>query len=139
MTTVYGVTKYGAKHQIAKQLRGRYSLLQTINLYVLLSHYVINIFQIDIKDFPPECVWPASIYLAENTFHSLRTMFKSAREIQDWFINCARIIASVCGENVEWITPLGLPIVQPYIKQQKLPKTHIKGNGLVKVYTFINY
>ncbi|XP_029040441.2 DNA-directed RNA polymerase, mitochondrial [Osmia bicornis bicornis] len=104
MTTVYGVTKYGAKHQIARQLR-------------------------DIKDFPHEYVWPASIYLAENTFHSLRTMFKSAREIQDWFINCARIISSVCGENVEWITPLGLPIVQPYIKQQKLHKTHIKGNG----------
>lgn len=24
MTTVYGVTKYGAKHQIAKQLKGKY-------------------------------------------------------------------------------------------------------------------
>lgn len=24
MTTVYGVTKYGAKHQIAKQLKGKF-------------------------------------------------------------------------------------------------------------------
>nr|XP_012149174.1 PREDICTED: DNA-directed RNA polymerase, mitochondrial isoform X3 [Megachile rotundata]XP_012149175.1 PREDICTED: DNA-directed RNA polymerase, mitochondrial isoform X3 [Megachile rotundata] len=93
MTTVYGVTKYGAKHQIAKQLR-------------------------NIEDFPYEYVWPASIYLAESTFNSLRTMFKSAREIQDWLTTCARIISILYGENVEWVTPLGLPIVQPYIKQK---------------------
>ncbi|CAK9811077.1 DNA-directed RNA polymerase, mitochondrial [Anthophora plagiata] len=92
MTTVYGVTKYGAKLQIAKQLK-------------------------DTENFPKEYVWPASIYLAENTFHSLRTMFKSAREIQDWLTACARIISSVCHKNVEWTTPLGFPIIQPYIKQ----------------------
>ncbi|CAK9801498.1 DNA-directed RNA polymerase, mitochondrial [Anthophora quadrimaculata] len=93
MTTVYGVTKYGAKLQIAKQLK-------------------------DTENFPKEYVWPASIYLAESTFRSLRTMFKSAREIQDWLTACARIISSVCHANVEWTTPLGFPIVQPYIKQK---------------------
>ncbi|XP_076753141.1 mitochondrial RNA polymerase [Xylocopa sonorina] len=103
MTTVYGVTKYGAKHQIAKQLK-------------------------DTANFPQEFVWAASLYLTECTFHSLRTMFKSAREIQDWFTICASIISSTCCDNVEWITPLGLPIVQPYIKQPKNYKNHIKGN-----------
>lgn len=102
MTTVYGVTKYGAKHQIARQLK-------------------------DTANFPEEYIWPASLYLTENTFHSLRTMFKSAREIQDWFTECARIISSICYENVEWITPLGLPIVQPYTKQSKF---HRKGHGV---------
>lgn len=101
MTTVYGVTKYGAKHQIARQLR-------------------------DTPNFPQEYIWPASIYLTECTFHSLRKMFKSAREIQDWFTECARIISSICCENVEWITPLGLPIIQPYTK--KLNK-YVKING----------
>ena len=93
MTTVYGVTKYGAKLQIAKQLK-------------------------DVPDFPEESVWGASLYLADKTFYSLRAMFKSAREIQDWFTACARIISGICGENVEWVTPLGLPIVQPYSKQK---------------------
>ncbi|CAL7943645.1 unnamed protein product [Xylocopa violacea] len=103
MTTVYGVTKYGAIHQIAKQLK-------------------------DTAKFPEEFVWPASLYLTESTFHSLRSMFKSAREIQDWFTECANIISSTCYESVEWITPLGLPIVQPYIKQQKNIKNYINGN-----------
>lgn len=62
-------------------------------------------------------------------------MFKSAREIQDWFTECARIISSICCENVEWITPLGLPIIQPYTK--KLNK-YVKINGLVKVYNLFN-
>lgn len=44
-------------------------------------------------------------------------MFKSAREIQDWFTECAQIISSICCANVEWVTPLGLPIIQPYMKQ----------------------
>lgn len=39
MTTVYGVTRYGARLQIAKQLK-------------------------DIDDFPKELVWYASSYLA---------------------------------------------------------------------------
>lgn len=43
-------------------------------------------------------------------------MFKSAREIQDWFTECARLVCTVRGQNMEWITPLGLPVVQPYSK-----------------------
>ncbi|XP_060819906.1 DNA-directed RNA polymerase, mitochondrial isoform X2 [Bombus pascuorum] len=103
MTTVYGVTKYGAKAQIIKQLK-------------------------EVENFPKEHIWSASIYLTESTFHSLRKMFKSAREIQDWFTECARIISSICYENVEWVTPLGLPIIQPYMKQQKSSKGYINDN-----------
>ena len=35
---------------------------------------------------------------------------------QDWFTECARVVASVRGESVEWVTPLGLPVVQPYVR-----------------------
>lgn len=93
MTTVYGVTKYGARLQIAKQLK-------------------------DMDDFPKEWVWAASSYLASKTFDSIREMFTSTREIQDWFVDCARLISSVCNDNVEWVTPLGLPIVQPYSRNK---------------------
>ncbi|XP_011205921.2 DNA-directed RNA polymerase, mitochondrial [Bactrocera dorsalis] len=93
MTTVYGVTRYGARLQIARQLK-------------------------DIESFPKEWVWPASTYLTSKTFESLREMFTSTREIQDWFTECARLISGVCGQNVEWVTPLGLPVVQPYIRQE---------------------
>jgi DNA-directed RNA polymerase len=89
MTTVYGVTRYGARLQIARQLK-------------------------DIDEFPRDWVWPASTYLTSKTFESLREMFTSTKEIQDWFTDCARLISAICTENVEWITPLGLPVVQPY-------------------------
>ncbi|XP_076228642.1 mitochondrial RNA polymerase isoform X2 [Nomia melanderi] len=101
MTTVYGVTKYGAKCQILKQLKV-------------------------MEKFPEEHLWTASVYLTEKTFSSLRTMFKSAKEIQDWFTLCARAISVLCGENVEWVTPLGLPIIQPYVKQLKKLKNKNK-------------
>lgn len=94
MTTVYGVTKFGARLQIAKQLK-------------------------DIDDFPKQHVWAASLYLTSRTFESLRTMFTSTRQIQDWFTECARLITGVGGSLLEWVTPLGLPVVQPYIKQKK--------------------
>lgn len=94
MTTVYGVTRYGARLQIAKQLKA-------------------------LDDFPKEQVWPASHYLTLKTFDALQEMFTSTKEIQDWFTDCARLISTVCGQNVEWITPLGLPVVQPYNRHQK--------------------
>ncbi|KAI4457037.1 dna-directed rna polymerase mitochondrial [Holotrichia oblita] len=95
MTTVYGVTRFGARLQIARQLK-------------------------DIDDFPKEHVWAGSQYLTSRTFESLRSMFTSTREIQDWFTECARLISSICGENVEWVTPLGLPIVQPYFRYKSM-------------------
>ncbi|XP_055386040.1 DNA-directed RNA polymerase, mitochondrial [Condylostylus longicornis] len=102
MTTVYGVTRYGARLQIARQLK-------------------------DIEDFPKEWVWPASTYLTTKTFDSLREMFTSAKEIQDWFTDCARFISSTCMQNVEWTTPLGLPVVQPYsrMEHRKTRSAHV--------------
>jgi len=91
MTTVYGVTRYGARLQIARQLN-------------------------NIPDFPAEHVWQGSFYLVTRTFLSLQQMFTAAKEIQDWFTECARVVASVRGETVEWVTPLGLPVVQPYFR-----------------------
>ncbi|XP_058056924.1 DNA-directed RNA polymerase, mitochondrial [Anopheles bellator] len=95
MTTVYGVTRYGARKQIARQLEY-------------------------IDDFPKDWVWPASSYLTHKTFDALSEMFTSAKEIQDWFTDCARLISAVCAQNVEWVTPLGLPVVQPYNRADRL-------------------
>lgn len=97
MTTVYGVTAYGARLQIEKQLKNN-------------------------DDFPKDLVKHASIYLTKKTFESLGTMFKSAREIQDWFTECAKLISRGSGQHVEWITPLDIPVVQPYIKYGGMSK-----------------
>lgn len=100
MTTVYGVTAYGARLQIKKQLE--------------------NI------DFPSELLGAASTYLTKKTIDSISEMFSSAREIQDWLTDAAEFIASTeRSKHVEWTTPLGLPIIQPYTRPKKF-KSDVK-------------
>lgn len=94
MTTVYGVTRYGARLQIEKQLK-------------------------DLDGFPRPLVQKAASYLTQKTLNSLGEMFTSATMIQDWFTECARHIAKQKRMHVEWITPLGLPVVQPYVREFK--------------------
>ncbi|EZA54613.1 DNA-directed RNA polymerase, mitochondrial [Ooceraea biroi] len=104
MTTVYGVTKFGARLQITRQLS-------------------------DLKEFDQNYTWSGSLYLVEQTFKSLRTMFTSAKEIQDWFTDCSRVISTRCNQYVQWQTPLGLPVMQPYFKRGK--STH--SNKILKI------
>uniref|UniRef100_A0A8C1JID7 DNA-directed RNA polymerase n=1 Tax=Cyprinus carpio TaxID=7962 RepID=A0A8C1JID7_CYPCA len=107
MTVVYGVTRYGGRLQIEKRLK-------------------------EIDDFPKDYIWDASHYLVKQVFSSLKEMFTGTREIQEWLTESARLIAK-SGRTVEWVTPLGLPIVQPYhrIKNQTVSKKH-SGNSVRK-------
>uniref|UniRef100_A0A8C2W8E9 DNA-directed RNA polymerase n=1 Tax=Cyclopterus lumpus TaxID=8103 RepID=A0A8C2W8E9_CYCLU len=88
MTVVYGVTRFGGRLQIEKRLK-------------------------EIDEFPKEHVWDASHYLVRMVFSGLKEMFTGTREIQDWLTESARLI-SKSGHTVQWVTPLGLPIIQPY-------------------------
>lgn len=88
MTSVYGVTFVGARKQIHNAMRNRVALGE-------------------------EDVYLASAYLTRHTFAALQEMFIAAREIQTWLGECARRIAKA-GQPVTWVTPLGLPVMQPY-------------------------
>ena len=88
MTYTYGVTFVGARDQIAKQLR--------------------NAQIVDDDD-----VGPCAKYLARKVFLSIGSMFAGAEAIQSWLKESARMIAH-SGQPVAWVTPLGLPVVQPY-------------------------
>lgn len=92
MTVVYGVTRYGGRLQIEKRLK-------------------------EIDEFPKDYVWEASHYLVRLVFSGLKEMFTGTREIQDWLTESARLI-SKSGHTVEWVTPLGLPIIQPYHRKR---------------------
>uniref|UniRef100_A0A8C2SD74 DNA-directed RNA polymerase n=1 Tax=Capra hircus TaxID=9925 RepID=A0A8C2SD74_CAPHI len=94
MTVVYGVTRYGGRLQIERRLR-------------------------ELEDFPQEFVWEASHYLVRQVFNSLQEMFSGTRSIQRWLTESARLI-SLTGSAVEWITPLGVPIIQPYHRDSKV-------------------
>lgn len=47
------------------------------------------------------------------TLDSLMSMFSSAKDIMKWLTDCASAIAGQ-DKSVHWVTPLGLPIIQPY-------------------------
>ncbi|KAM7520608.1 hypothetical protein LguiB_019570 [Lonicera macranthoides] len=91
MTSVYGVTYIGARDQIKRRLKER------------------SVFADDSQLFGASC------YAAKTTLTALGEMFKAARSIMSWLGDCAKIIASE-NQPVQWTTPLGLPVVQPYRK-----------------------
>ncbi|KAI5678798.1 hypothetical protein M9H77_09748 [Catharanthus roseus] len=91
MTSVYGVTYIGARDQIKRRLQER---------------GVIN-------DEPE--LFAAACYAARVTLTALGEMFEAARSIMSWLGECAKIIAME-NRAVQWTTPLGLPVVQPYRK-----------------------
>ncbi|KFP48361.1 hypothetical protein N323_03518, partial [Cathartes aura] len=92
MTVVYGVTRYGGRLQMEKRLK-------------------------EIDKFPEEYLWEASHYLVKQVFNGIKEMFSATRDIQNWLTESAKLIAQ-SGQTVEWVTPLGLPIVQPYYRSR---------------------
>ncbi|XP_074309443.1 DNA-directed RNA polymerase 1B, mitochondrial-like [Silene latifolia] len=89
MTSVYGVTYTGARDQIKKRLKER------------------DVIKDDSEMFAAAC------YAAKITMTALGEMFEAARSIMSWLGDCAKIIASE-NQPVQWTTPIGLPVVQPY-------------------------
>ncbi|XP_004509767.1 DNA-directed RNA polymerase 1B, mitochondrial-like [Cicer arietinum] len=89
MTSVYGVTYIGARDQIKRRLKERCAIEDDSELFA------------------------ASCYAAKTTLTALEEMFEAARSIMSWLGDCAKVIAST-NQAVRWVTPLGLPVVQPY-------------------------
>jgi len=89
MTSVYGVTFIGARKQIQRQLRDRRIFETNSELYA------------------------AAQFLAKITIKCIGDLFRDANNIKEWFAKSAKVVAG-CGDSVKWITPLGLPCVQPY-------------------------
>jgi DNA-directed RNA polymerase, mitochondrial len=88
MTSTYGVTLIGARAQVSTQLKG-----------------VV----------PDEHLWAASMMVAGWTLGSLGDIFNGATNTMDWLSASARSISQQ-GSEVQWLTPLGLPVIQPYRK-----------------------
>ena len=98
MTTVYGVTALGARDQVRARLEERTDIefngsYGTDERYVALNTH--------------------AGYISKLTMDALTDLFTGARSIMDWLIQCSTLITST-NQTVSWITPLNLPVVQPY-------------------------
>ena len=102
MTSVYGVTHVGARQQIQNRLKERGA--------------------IDDED----ARYRVALYAAGRTLDALSNLFVNARSVMAWLAECAKVISSR-GRAVEWTTPLGLPVVQPYrAKGRKVVRTLVQ-------------
>ena len=102
MTSVYGVTHVGARQQIQNRLKER-GAVDDENLR-----------------------YRVATYAASRTLDALSNLFVNARDVMAWLAECARLIAGR-GRAVEWTTPMGLPVVQPYrAKGRKVIRTLVQ-------------
>jgi DNA-directed RNA polymerase len=95
MTSVYGVTFIGARRQIQGRLEEK-----------LVDQGM------DVDEAEAQAYGAAS-YVAHVTMDALQELFTGARTTMNWLGNCARIVAME-GQPMSWVTPLGLPVSQPY-------------------------
>lgn len=101
MTSVYGVTFVGAREQIQNRLKEKFDPA---------VHEGAAAMHVDELD---DAVYAAAAYLARVTLGSLGQMFAAADAIKEWLGDAAAATARA-GQPMAWVTPLGLPVVQPY-------------------------
>ncbi|KAG5180911.1 hypothetical protein JKP88DRAFT_263682 [Tribonema minus] len=99
MTSVYGVTFIGARSQIQARLEERLALDTCADAAAVEARAA--------------AIRGCANYLASLTMGALSGLFSEARAIMDWLATLARIVAQQ-GQPMAWVTPLGLPVVQPY-------------------------
>ncbi|RHY35077.1 hypothetical protein DYB32_000435 [Aphanomyces invadans] len=106
MTSVYGVTAIGARRQIQTRLE---------EIFLLQGR--------DMDDELEEKIYLAAKYASDLTMGSMTNLFAAARQIMTWLSDCTQKVAEE-GQMMSWITPLGLPVTQPYrLDASKLVRT----------------
>jgi DNA-directed RNA polymerase len=102
MTSVYGVTYIGARQQIQEKIEEK-----------------LEEKGYDIDDMERE-VFSAAGYVATVTMEVMGDLFQGAKKTKTWLADCARLISQQ-GHPVAWISPIGVPAIQPY--RQRRPRT----------------
>ncbi|KAA8499719.1 DNA-directed RNA polymerase 3, chloroplastic [Porphyridium purpureum] len=105
MTSVYGVSLIGARRQIGNKLK--------------------EIDAVSAKDRPK-----AALYLAKHTLSGIGNIFRNATHIMEWLQSISHEITRT-GNFVQWTTPLGLPVIQPYAKRAGGSAGNVKKNKTV--------
>jgi DNA-directed RNA polymerase len=99
MTSVYGVTYRGARAQVENRIR------EKVDSGVLDGK--------SWGDTAFQTRFAAAGYLANLTLTSIGDLFEDAKAIMTWLAELADIISNQ-EDPVQWVTPIGFPILQPY-------------------------
>lgn len=103
MTSVYGVTILGAKAQVHNRLQELDNITWPENKDVVMSR--------------------AALYIAKLALQSLGDLFSSADQIMNWLRTVAKLVTTLEQQPISWLTPLGLPVLQPYVRKNEFKVT----------------
>ncbi len=120
MTSVYKVTRVGAREQIMDQLKKD-------------GFKSVVIRRMGRKN--TTTIYEAAHYLSGLIFDAVREVCPAAMAAMDWLTDCARIITSETGRTLQWTTPLGFPVTQPYRNLSRIKVATVVGD----VWTTIGY
>ena len=98
MTLAYGAKEYGFRDQIMDD---------TIDPDIIEKE--------DASVFNKYNKWQSSVYMARLIWEAVGKTVVKAVEGMRWLQDCARIVTKK-GNVVTWVTPLGLPVQQSYMK-----------------------
>jgi DNA-directed RNA polymerase len=111
MTFAYSVTSTGIRNQIDEEIRKRQ----------------------DGDYLPGTPNWEAAQSLAPVVEQAIRNVVERPAEAMKWLTDCARLINKQ-GNRTRWTTPLGLPVIQPYMKTRaKTIKVYFAGEKALHV------
>jgi DNA-directed RNA polymerase len=137
MTSVYGVTFIGAREQILNRLREKFSAAPATAAGAQAAAAAVaaaaaggvgdgpvpgaavlppHALQVDELE---TVLFVCASYLARTTLDSLGDLFTSADAIKRWLGEVAGLVA-LAEQPMSWITPLGLPVVQPYRREKSM-------------------
>jgi len=114
MTTVYGVTMVGARDQIRRQLNA-------------LS---------ELDGASDHAMRKMSQYLAKTTLDSLSETSRGMVGTMKWMREAANHTVKATRQPLQWTMPLGLPVIQPYVKQSTI---NVRGVGSMMKIDCSNY
>ena len=111
MTSVYGVTSLGARAQIRERLREHN---QDMDALTERNDDLAEALKID-----GQLVDPIADFVSRLTMKAIGASFVGAVQVMDMLKESAGIVAKT-GQPVQWVTPMGLPVKQPYREPRKV-------------------
>lgn len=119
MTSVYGVTFIGARDQVWNRLHERFGGAAVSGLTTDERDYMLQ---------------ACAQYLARATLTSLGDLFSKAQRIMHWLGDIAQAVTSR-NQPVSWITPLGMPVTQPYrVNRPSVVRAWRDGEGKIELH-----
>lgn len=119
MTSVYGVTFIGARDQVWNRLHERFGGAPVPGLTTDERDYMLQ---------------ACAQYLARATLTSLGDLFSKAQRIMHWLGDIAQAVTSR-NQPVSWITPLGMPVTQPYrVNRPSVVRAWRDGEGKIELH-----